>query len=242
MTELTFHTYPAQGQEDPSKPMLILIHGGAVSHRMYRTTIPILNAHGYNIAAPDLPGHGTSVSLGPFTFATSTKLLAPAIDKVKQENARKVLIVGVSLGGQAVLDILQHYPSIVDAAIVSGAASHPPDDKAQWTMPKMPTDQAWLDVIMEDVNIMGMDVASALQHQSFNFSFDPKGPLPPVLVVVGDDDTAMSKRDLEEITALAKKGNARSESMVLKEAWHNHPIDIPERFAELIEGWAQRVL
>lgn len=166
MAELLFHEYPMQGESNSSRPLVILIHGGAVSHRMYRTTIPILNSHGYQIAAPDLPGHGTSFNLGPFTFATSTKLLAPAIEKLKQENAKKILIVGVSLGGQAVLDLLQHHPSIVDAAIVSGSAIHPPDDKAQWTMPKMPTDQAWLDLIMEDVSIMGMENASALPRFS----------------------------------------------------------------------------
>ncbi len=241
MAELKFHNYPVEQESDPCKPLMILVHGGAVSHRMYRTTIPILNAHGYDILAPDLPGHGASVSLGPFTFAKSTKLLAPAITKVKQANAKKILLVGVSLGGQAVLDLLQRHPSIVDAAIVSGSAIHPPNDKAQWTMPKMPTDQAWLDVIKEDVGIMGMENASALQHQSFSFSFTPQETLPPTLIVVGENDTAMSKRDFGELTTLAKKGNDRSESKVLECAWHNHPIDVPETFAALIEEWAQKV-
>lgn len=242
MAELTFHKYLVEGKKDPSKPLIILIHGGAVSHRMYRTTIPILISHGYQIAAPDLPGHGNSAHLGPFTFATSTKLLALAIEKLKQENPKKILIVGVSLGGQAILDLLQHHPSIVDAAIVSGSAIHPPDVKAQWTMPKMPTDQVWLDVIMEDVGIIGMENASALQYQSFSFSFASQEILPPMLIVVGEEDTAMSKRDLEELTTLAKKGNDRSESKVLGGAWHNHPIDVPEQFAALIEEWARKVL
>ena len=243
MAELEFHIFPARGEQDSSKPLLILIHGGAASHRMYRTTIPILNTHGYEVAAPDLPGHGSSVDLGPFTFVTSTKLLAPAIDKIRQEHARKVLVVGVSLGGQAVLDLLQNHPSLVDAAIVSGASIHPPDDRAQWAMPKMPTDQAWLDIIMEDVKVMGgMEKAAPLGQESFSFTFTPNETLPPMLVVVGEEDTAMSIRDLEELTALVKKGNAHSESLVVKEAWHNHPIDIPDRFAAIIEEWAQKVL
>ena len=142
--------------------------------------------------------------------------------------------------GRQSSDLLQHQPSIVDAAIISGSAIHPSDDRAQWTMPKLPTDQAWLDLIMEDVGIMGMESASALQHQSFTFSFTPQESLPPMLIVVGEEDTAMSKRDLEELTTLAKKGNDRSESKVLDGAWHNHPIDISSEFAALIEDWARK--
>lgn len=63
-----------------------------------------------------------------------------------------------------------------------------------------------------------------------------------MLIVVGEEDTAMSKRDLEELTTLAKKGNDRSESKVLEGVWHNHPIDVPNQFAALIENWARKVL
>jgi len=30
--------------------------------------------------------------------------------------------------------------------------------------------------------------------------------------------------------------------MELDHAWHNHPIDIPDRFAVVIKEWAKRIL
>ena len=242
LASLAVHTFPAEGPEDPCNPLVVLIHGGASSHRMYRTTIPILNANNYKVAAVDLPGHGDSADLGPFTFAKTTQLLAPAIASIKQENAMDVLIVGVSLGGQVVLDLLQNDPSLVEGAIVSGASIHPPDEQAQFEVPKLPTDQVWLDILTEDVKIVGIEHTAAIQNQSFAFTFDPRESLPPTLVVIGENDIPMARRDFEELAVLAKRGNDRSESIVLKNAWHNHPLDVPERFAALIEEWAQKII
>lgn len=238
MSDFSLITFPASHDRTSStKPLIVLVHGGALSHRMFRTMIPIMNAHGFDLAAVDLPGHGSSVSMGPFTFDAALQHLSEGVRKLR-ENSRKIVLVGVSLGGQVVLDLLQRGETgLLEAAVVSGASIQPPDDQAPWEMPHMPTDQEWINIMMEDVRIMGMDNAKDIQDRSFAFTFDPQNALPPVLVVVGEHDTAMSKRDYPKLTALAKKGNHQSESVILDGAWHNHPIDIPERFAALIEEW-----
>ena len=150
--------------------------------------------------------------------------------------------MGVSLGGQVALDLIQQRPDSVDAALVSGASIHPPDDVAQWEMPHMPTDQEWLTIMTEDVQMMRMENAQNLQDASLSFNFEPQSSMPPVLVVIGEHDVAMARRDFEELTTLVKSGNSRSESKVLEGAWHNHPIDVPEHFADLIESWSRRMM
>lgn len=241
MSDSSLIAFPASHSSASSlKPLIVLVHGGALSHRMFRTMIPILNAHGFDLAAVDLPGHGSSVSLSPFTFDAATEHLSEGIRKLK-ETSRRIVLVGVSLGGQVVLDLLQRgEPCLVDAAVVSGASIQPPDDQTQWEMPHMPTDQDWINIMTDDVQIMGMGNAKGIQDQSFAFTFDPRNALPPVLVVVGEHDTAMSRRDFPELTALVKKGNHQSESVILDGAWHNHPIDVPEQFAALIEEWVEK--
>lgn len=241
MSDASVFSFPSEDQVASTRPLIILVHGGGLSHRMYRTTTPILNDHGYDVVATDLPGHGTAVHAGLFSFQTATLHLSQAIPKLKS-GSRKILIAGVSLGGQVVLDLLQHRPDLVDAAIVSGASIHPPNNAAQWEMPHMPSDQEWFTIMAEDIQTMGMENAPSIQEASFAFSFKPQGSLPPVQIAVGEHDTSMAKRDFEELTALVKQGNAQSEGRILEGAWHNHPIDVPEQFAELIESWFRKVL
>ncbi|KAI9700698.1 MAG: hypothetical protein M1836_002067 [Candelina mexicana] len=245
-SNIDFPTSAISGATAQSKPTIILIHGGASSSRMYKDMIPYLLERGYPILAPDLPGHGQSASLGPFTFSRSSSLLHDVITVYQNEtHPVKTVIVGISLGGQAVLDLLAHHHDLVDAAIVSGAAIHPPDEKAQGEIPHLPSSQDWMQIIMADVQAMGgMEKAQALQTESFGFRLedgaDPQWP--PVLVVVGEKDTAMAGRDFDELTSLMKEKNDKSKGTVLSDAWHNHSIDVPERFADVVHEWVNDIL
>ena len=241
------HLASAAAPDSPGarRTLIVLLHGGALSSRMFRTTIPHLQASGYEaIVCPDLPGHGKSKELGPFTFARSTELLSQLLSTLKADarfKDRKVLVVGVSLGGQAVLDLLAHYPDSVDAAVVCGASVRPPDTDAVWEMPHMPTEREWLDVMMEDVRMVGAEEAQALQQESLGFSFDPAPDqgLPPVLVNVGRNDVAMAKRDTPFLFERVKARNELCAVSVLEDAWHNHPVDVPEKFAGLVQRWEE---
>jgi esterase/lipase len=233
-------SFPAKHKVPRPRPLLVLVHGGALSHRMYRTVISILTNYGYDVAAVDLPGHGSAAKTSSFTFENATSFLSNAILQLKTAS-QKVLIIGVSLGGQVVLDLLQHIPELVDAAIVSGAPIHPSNEKAQWEMPHMPEDEEWIKIMTEDINRMGMENAQAVQNASFAFTFKPEHDIPPTLVVIGENDVAMAKRDFEELTGLVKARNNRSESKVLTGAWHNHPIDKNQQFAGLIFNWSEKI-
>ncbi|KAI8821863.1 Alpha/Beta hydrolase protein [Fimicolochytrium jonesii] len=143
MNNMHVETYAPTTATAPPRSTLILIHGGALSHRMYRTTTPFLTSLGYPISAPDLPGHGASASLRPFSFASSTAHIHEYIQSLRAATpGGKIVLVGISLGGQAVLDLIAHHPDAVDAAVVCSASIHPPSDPSHPTaMPKMPSDQ-----------------------------------------------------------------------------------------------------
>ena len=231
--------------DSPNNDLTILVHGGALSHRMYRTMTPHLSQPWLAI---DLPGHGKSVDLGPFTFAKSTSLLQSLIQSLSSPSSKyrtsKIALVGISLGGQAVLDFILTHPEVVYTAIVSGVSIHPPDEMVAWEMPHMPTNQTWIDIMMENVGIMGMDAAGGLQRESFAFSVDGRvqeGKVyPSVLICMGEHDIAMARRDFEELVEVVKGMNQSSEGRVLEGTWHNHSIDVPEQFAEVINRWVER--
>ncbi|KAI9691264.1 MAG: hypothetical protein M1820_009822 [Bogoriella megaspora] len=220
---------------------------------MFKTLTPIL-ADTYNystILTPDLPGHGTSKSSGPFTFAKARSHLHDLIQPLKNSHPnRKVSIVGISLGGQVVLDFLSHYPEDADAALISGVTIAPPDNVAGWEMPHMPpAESEWMPLIMEDVWITGMEEAQKIQELSLAFTFEAKHAikdgrlLPPTLVVRGEHDITMAVRDhetlVERVKASCKEG---SRGAVMRRAWHNHPIDLPDVFAKWIDDWNAEIL
>ena len=106
----------------------------------------------------------------------------------------------------------------------------------------MPTSQDWLQVITDDVNRLGVENATMVQAESFAFKFKPSGVLPPILTMVGESDILMAQRDFKELGRLVVASNTKSQSLVVKNAWHNHSIDIPQRFAAIIDEWVQEIL
>lgn len=127
--ELALNHEPAVTPLASPVPLIVLIHGGALSSHMFHTMIPRLTERGFDIAAPDLPGHGASVNLGPFSFERSRTLISAALREHRRGHPEQpIVFVGVSLGGQLVLNLLQHEPTIAAAAVVSGASIGPPDE------------------------------------------------------------------------------------------------------------------
>lgn len=115
---------------------ITLLHDGAVPYHIYKVVIPLLTLYFHGVYAPDLVGHGDSASLGAFTFSKSTALLLEAIEDLKSVTETRICLVGVSLGGQAVLDVLQHDKAgLVDSAIVASATISPSDEVAKFEIP-----------------------------------------------------------------------------------------------------------
>ena len=72
----------------------------------------------YHCIVPDLPEHGLSSELKPFTINGAAELI---IDIIKDHgHNRQAHLVGISLGGQIILQILSMDPEVVDHAIISG--------------------------------------------------------------------------------------------------------------------------
>jgi hypothetical protein len=73
------------------------------------------------------------------------------IKRLKATNKTQVCLVGVSLGGQAVLDRIQRdITGLADCGIVAGAPVRPAEE-VKLEIPHMPQEKEWLDLIMEDV-------------------------------------------------------------------------------------------
>jgi pimeloyl-ACP methyl ester carboxylesterase len=77
----------------------------------------------YHILAPDLPEHGNSAAIKPFSIQESAALVADLIHT--RAHGGKAHVVGLSEGAQVTVALLAIHPELVDHAIISSALVRP---------------------------------------------------------------------------------------------------------------------
>lgn len=104
MTKLHTETF---GQGHP----IVLLHGWAMHSRLWRDFALQLAEH-YQVTCIDLPGHGQSEAMTPFTLETVSEAVAEAVKH------KSCVWLGWSLGANIVLDIARRYPARVDGVVL----------------------------------------------------------------------------------------------------------------------------
>lgn len=102
---------------NPRSPAILLIHGAAGGSWCYREVIASLPD--YFCIVPDLPEHGKSREVKPFTIRDTARRLQSLISDLTP--GQKMNIVGLSVGGQIALEMLALKPGNIRTAIISGA-------------------------------------------------------------------------------------------------------------------------
>ncbi|QWG25899.1 alpha/beta hydrolase [Bradyrhizobium sediminis] len=106
-------SYEAAG--DPGKPPLVFLHGIGGAARAWRGQLNFFGDR-YRAMAWDMPGYGGSAPLPVVSIATLADALA---DFLRQVGATKPILVGHSIGGMIVQQLLVKEPSIAGAVILA---------------------------------------------------------------------------------------------------------------------------
>lgn len=94
-------------------PPLVLLHGFALHGGLFAPILPALAAHA-RVHVVDLPGHGHSPAIVPF----SLDAFAAAVDAAIPDSGEPVSVLGWSLGGQVALQWAFHRPSRIAGLIL----------------------------------------------------------------------------------------------------------------------------
>lgn len=88
------------------RPMALLLHGAGCDHTVWALQARSLAQHGWNVAAPDLPGHGMSDDLDDIaTIADYAAWTADfAAEAAEQAGSEELAIVGHSMGACVAVD------------------------------------------------------------------------------------------------------------------------------------------
>jgi pimeloyl-ACP methyl ester carboxylesterase len=105
---------------DPSLPTIVLLHGAGFDHSSWALHSRWFAHHGYNVLAPDLPGHGRSS--GPPLPAISDMADWTAT-LIEAAGAAKARLVGHSMGSLIALETAARHPTKVSALGLIGTAA-----------------------------------------------------------------------------------------------------------------------
>lgn len=96
----------------------VLVHGGCHGAWCWHKTVPLLEAAGHRVVAPDLPGHG--VDRTPIKGLTQHDYAA-AVESILRSLDEPVVLVGHSLAGMTVALVAERCPDRVDTVVYVAA-------------------------------------------------------------------------------------------------------------------------
>ncbi len=95
---------------------IVFLHGDGIAGWMWDNQLEAFKD--YHCIVPDLPGHGKSAEVKPFSIESSADMI---IDIIKNHaHNGKAHLVGISLGAQIIVQLLSANPEIVDHVLISG--------------------------------------------------------------------------------------------------------------------------
>jgi len=236
---------------------LVFLHGLGGGKAVWDRQIQHFSALGYGCTAWDQPGYGASPPVEPYDF----EHLAAALDRLVGE---KAIVVGHSMGGLVAQEFYMRYPEKVaalalcftSAAFAAGtdfakhfvAARIAPLDAgksmAEIAREVMPAQRGRItekDALERAEGIMaGISPATYRKAVQIVTTFDRREDLPriavPVLLVAGSDDVTAPA---PLMGSMAQKIPV-AEFVVLRGCGHLGPLDQPEEFNKVLEGFLRR--
>ena len=95
-----------------SGPPLVLLHGWAMHSGLFAPLLPRLVGR-YRVHRLDLPGHGYSAGVSPYTLEVIAAAVAGAVERLPDAGDESMLLLGWSLGGAVALQWAANAPERV---------------------------------------------------------------------------------------------------------------------------------
>lgn len=243
---------------------LLLVHGHPFNRSMWRPQLPLTQGSSWRLLTPDLRGYGeTTVVPGKTTLAAFAADLIALLDHLE---IQEVVIGGLSMGGQIVMEFCSQYPqrvrgvvlaatfpqaeteagklarnAMADRMLREGMRPYAADvlDKmlAASSIRTLPAIAAHVTAMMQTTDPAG--AAAALRGRAERPPYE--GTLAsltvPALVVVGDHDAYTTRQDAERMHNLLTD----SELLWLDGVGHMPNLEATELFNRGLVRLLQRV-
>ena len=232
---------------------IIFLHGGGLAGWIWDEQLK--SFADYHCIVPDLPEHGQSAEVKPFTIDSTAAMV---VDLIKNHAHGKAHLVGLSLGAQIIVQILATHPEVVDHAIITGTlirtiprtetflklldytfkVYEPVKDtrffiKANMRMYNISKNH--FDHFKESTLQLKSDSLNRILHENLFFKI-PSGLEKadvPVLVVWGEKDYKVIKESARDLINVLPN----SKAYVVPKLGHVWNMESPELFNKVLRSW-----
>lgn len=249
-----------------SAETIVFLYGGGAAVWVWQAQVNAL-CNDYHCLVPDLPEHGRSADIKPFTIQGSAALIADLI-REKAHNGW-AHVVGISQGAQITLALMALAPELIGHSVVSSAVVRPlpggmdrlsPKMAAslyRWTIEPFKNNDWWTRINMkysagipdqyfpqfrEMYHQMNADLFARIlaENQRFRTPARLERVKAPVLVVAGRNEYNAMKQSVRHIVAVLPnaRGYLVHHSQRMSLAQeHNWSITTPELFNRTVRAW-----
>jgi pimeloyl-ACP methyl ester carboxylesterase len=233
-------------------PALVFLHGIGAAGWMWWHQVPAFADH--RCLVVDLPGHGGSRDV-PWLSLPDTAAQVAAVVSAGTA-AGRAHVVGLSLGGHVVLNLLEHRADVVDRAIVSGVTAEP------WPHRWFIGPQVWLTTrqlgsrrlveararslglpsriraaFVEDVLAMDARTYRRIVEEVAACGLPPalSAVDVPTLVLAGGRETDSIRRAAAAVAAALPAGTGR----IAPGVGHGWNVEAPDLFSATVRAWIE---
>ena len=238
--------FSSSGQGEPT---LVLIHGAGQDRHMWDRVTPLLETR-HRVVRVDLPGHGESHQISPF----SLKKVASALDRtLDREKVKKAVLVGQSYGAYVALEEAAAHPSRASAIVPIDLPTYIQVDSTQigtlemllrdryplfvaGVFQQMTKDPSQMDSVVAKAETVPRDVMSAYFRESWTMDLRPrvKKLKQPIMVVLTDETWSAA----ESWTSARKRLGYETAGPAIGKRFigsgHIVPLDQPDSLAAAI--------
>lgn len=234
----------------PGTPSIVFLHGVGASGWMWKPQIAALaDFHCLNV---DLPGHGKSNHVTWVSLRDTADQVAAVIRSYATQG--RAHVVGLSLGGHIVLELLEHQPDVLNRVVISGVTAEPMPNrfllplqlrlttfgmkrrglverqaKAMHLSPDMQADFA------ENLLAMDMQAYRRVWEEVAEFRLSPRlrSVNTPTLITAGGSESKIIIQAVSALSVLMPNAQGR----LAPGCGHGWNVEAPDLFSAMVRAW-----
>lgn len=237
---------------------VLLIHGAFTTSNDWDLVTPFLQDN-YHLLVPDLPAHGHSQHMKPFSVARAAQLLRDLI--IKKAHNGIAHVVGHSLGAHVAIRLASQYPEVVSSRVLVSGFEVFPTTPNTWLSSAVPY-AAWAsqriekciprpvvrwlmdgtDIQRADSSFCTMELCRQICSPMTDDSESWPSPWPHATLVVaagkaGILPTSDRPQDAIRLAKIGQQMNDGTIAVVQPQMRHPWNRQAPELFATTVRAW-----